>query len=154
MKHFFKRFRLVFFVFAAGFLVGENAHAQSGFGRPANIQVQLPVVSFFNVQTVVSVPDGGTMSLGGISRHSSGRFSRGVPGLGGPLFQNTGTGYSTGGSRATVTAAIISNQEIGDSLLAEGNRRATIRERFDPNGAPAVQAKADFITRNIGRSRR
>jgi hypothetical protein len=94
------------------------------------------------------------MSLGGVSRYASGRRSSGIPGLGGPLFQNRGTGYSAGSSRATVTATIISNREIGEDLLAEGNRRARIRERFDPNGTYAVQAKADFISRNIGRSRK
>ena len=130
------------------------AKAQNRFGGSTSIPVQLPVVSVFNVRTAVSVPDGGTMSLGGVSRYSSGRSSRGIPGLGGPLFQNRGTGYSAGSSRATVKATIISNREIGEDLLAEGNRRALVRERFDPNGNYAVQAKADFISRNIGRSRR
>jgi hypothetical protein len=131
-----------------------TSFAQNGFGRPTNISVQLPVVSIFNVRTAVSVPDGGTMSLGGVSRYSSGRRSSGVPGLGGRLFQNRGIGYSAGASRATVSATIISNREIGEDLLAEGNRRALVRERFDPNGPRAVQAKADFISRNIGRSRK
>lgn len=128
--------------------------AQNQFGRPTNIAVQLPVVSFFNVRTTVSVPDGGMMSLGGVSRSASGSRSSGVPGLGGPLFRNRGIGYSTGGSRAVVTATIISNREIEEDLLAEGNRRARMRERIDPNGSQAVQAKADFISRNIGRSRK
>lgn len=131
-----------------------TATAQSGFGRPANISVQLPVVSVFNVRTTVMVPDGGTMSLGGVSRHSSGSRSIGVPGLGGPLFRNRGRGYSSGGSQANVKATILSNREIGEDLLAEGNRRAMNRERFDPNGTYAVQAKADFISKNVGRSRR
>lgn len=132
----------------------DHAFAQNGFGRPANLTVQLPVVSVFNVRTTVSVPDGGTMSLGGVSRFSSGRTSRGIPGLGGPLFRSGGSGYSAGGSRATATATIISNREIEEELRVEGDRRARIRERFDVNGSPVVQAKADFISRNIGRSRR
>ena len=135
-------------------LSAGTSFAQNGFGRPTNISVQLPVVSIFNVRTAVSVPDGGTMSLGGVSRYSSGRRTSGVPGLGGPLFQNRGTGFSAGGSRATVTATIISNREIGEDLLAAGNRRARVRERYNPNGSYAVQAKADFISRNIGRSRK
>ena len=132
----------------------ETTYAQNGFGRPTNISVQLPVVSVFNVRTTVMVPDGGTMSLGGVSRSASGRRTSGVPGFGGPLFQNRGIGYSAGASRATVKATIISNREISEDLLAEGNRRALVRERFDPNGPVAVQAKADFISRNIGRSRK
>lgn len=142
------------FSLLGGLVFAGTATAQNGLGRPTNISVQLPVVSVFNVRTTVMVPDGGTMSLGGVSRHRSGSRSRGVPGLGGPLFRNRGIGYSTAGSHANVTATIISNREISEDLLAEGNRRAVMRERFDPNGSYAVQAKADFISRNIGRSRR
>ncbi len=140
---------LLFLWFSSGF-----ALAQNGLGRPVGIPVQLPVVSVFNIETAVSVPDGGTMSLGGVSRYSSGRSSRGIPGVGGPLFQNRGMGYSSGGSHAVVTATIFSNNEIGEALLTEGDRRARIRECYDPNGTLAVQAKADFISRNIGRSRK
>ena len=137
--------------FAINWGMTDLANAQNGFGRPTSINVQLPVVSVFNVRTVVSVPDGGTMSLGGISNHSSGRSSRGVPGLRGPLFQNRGIGYSAGSSRATIKATIISNREIDEALMAAGNRRFATRRTHDPNGAPAIQAKADFISRNIGR---
>ena len=146
------KYLIVFFV--AGFGFCGLVQAQNGFGRPTNIRVQLPVVSVFNVRTVVSVPDGGMMSLGGVSSHSSGRSSRGVPGLGGPLFQNRGIGYSAGRSQANVKATIISNREIDDALMADGHRRFATRQHFGVNGAPAVQAKADFISRNIGRSRR
>jgi type II secretory pathway component GspD/PulD (secretin) len=141
-------------VMVSALCFSATAYAQNGFGRPTNIRVQLPVVSVFNVRTVVSVPDGGTMSLGGVSRHSSGRTSRGVPGFGGPLFQGRGIGYSSGRNQATVKATIISNREINDALMADGNRRFAARQQTGINGAPAVQAKADFITRNIGRSRR
>ena len=137
----------------ATLLLTASAVAQN-FGNPTSIRVQLPVVSFFNVRTAVMVPDGGTMSLGGVSNYSSGQTSRGVPGLGGPLFQNRAGGFSAGSSRASVKVRIISNREISEDLMAEGERRAAIREISDPNGTQAVQAKADFITNNIGRSKR
>jgi hypothetical protein len=142
------------FVFFAFSVFGQSVLHAQGLGRPTNFQVQLPVVSFFNVRTVVSVPDGGTMSLGGVSRSESSRSTRGIPGFSGRLFQNRSTSQSLGRSNATVTATVISNQEISDSLMAEGYRRSLTRQRFDPNGAPAVQAQADFISRNIGRKRR
>jgi len=41
--------------------------------------VQLPTFSFVNVSTTVSVPDGGTILLGGIKRLSEGRSEFGVP---------------------------------------------------------------------------
>jgi hypothetical protein len=128
--------------------------AAQNLASPVNTTIQLPTVRIFNVRTAVSVPDGGTMSLGGVSSFSSGQTSRGVPGLRGPLFQNRAGGYSAGGSHASVKVRIISNREIGEDLMAEGERRAAIQELHDPNGTRAVQAKADFISRNIGRSRR
>jgi len=126
--------------------------AQNGLGRPTNINVQLPVVSVFNVRTVVSVPDGGMMRLGGISRQSAGRISRGYGFT--PLTQNRGTGFSTGANHANVTATIISNRELGQAVLSEGNRQFAIRQQSNPNGSSAVQSKADFISRNIGRLRK
>ena len=38
--------------------------------------------------------------------------------------------------------------------MAEAEYRAQMRGFSDPNGSPAVQAKADFISQNIGRSRK
>lgn len=52
-----------------GFVVfGWNSALSAQQTRPTNIRVQLPTVSFFNLRTVVSVPDAGVMSLGGVSR--------------------------------------------------------------------------------------
>ena len=41
--------------------------------------VMLPTFQFFQVRTTVSVPDGGTMLLGGVKSSSSGASSRGRP---------------------------------------------------------------------------
>ncbi|MFK7768628.1 MAG: hypothetical protein AB8B55_15510 [Mariniblastus sp.] len=155
MKNLFLSAKL-WMVFAAlilGFVVCSPVQAQ-GFGRPTNSRVQLPVLRFFNVRTVVMVPDGGTISLGGVSRHAEGQSSRGVPGLRGPLFQNRSRGSSTGGGHASVTARIISTREMEQAVLAEANYREKMRAASDPNGSRAVQAKADFISQNIGRTRK
>lgn len=126
--------------------------------RPfVNQTVQLPTVSIFNIRTVVSVPDGGVIHLGGVSRHASGRISRGMPGVAGPWarpFQNRATGYSTSASNMNARVQIISTRELEKEVMAEADRRILISQSSDPNGTPAVQAKADFISRNIGRSRR
>ena len=58
--------------------------------------VQLPTFSFTTVSTTVSVPDGGTILLGGIKRLREGRNEHGVPMLSkipyvNRLFKNTGT---------------------------------------------------------------
>jgi hypothetical protein len=135
-------------------VLAGSGFAQTLGGRNSYRPVQLPVVSFFNVRTAVSVPDGGTMVLGGVSRYSESSTSRGIPGLRGPVFQNRATGYSAQSSRASVKTTIISTREIDEVLAIEGARRALIYQRSDPNGSFEVQRKADFISRNIGRVRK
>lgn len=127
-------------------LVAESANAQQ-----QGLTVQLPVVNRFNVNTVVMVPDGGMMSLGGVSRHAEGRISQGIPGLSGPLsrpFSNRASGYSTSGSHAAVKVQIISLREMDEDLTAalRANRPANYEE------VQARKRKADFLTRNIGRN--
>jgi hypothetical protein len=130
-----------------------TAIGQNTFGTTANTQIQLPVVSFFNIRTVVSVPDGGIMSLGGVSRFASGTSTRGVPGLG-RAFSNRSFGSQSSASNASVRVRILSNREMSEDVLATADRQAAIYESSDPNGSKAVQAKADFISRNVGRSKR
>ena len=121
--------------------------------------VQLPTFRFFNVRTVVSVPDGGTISLGGVNRSSSGSVNRGVPGLSrvpgaGRLFGNRAIGGSTGSSRSSVSAKVIVMSEYEEAVLAEAERRRRKSALRDPNGSAAVQKKADFNSRNVGRLRK
>lgn len=87
------------------------------------VSVQLPTIRNFSVSTNVSVPDGGTISLGGVSRSAEGRVSSGVPGLPFRPFRNSATGRESSVSRATATAKIISLKEMEEDLLAGGNRR-------------------------------
>ena len=77
------------------------------------LRVQLPTVRQFSVNTVVSVPDGGTMILSGGSASASGVRSRGF----GP-FNNRSRGYRTSRGQASVTAHVLSNREINEDILA------------------------------------
>jgi general secretion pathway protein D len=78
--------------------------------------VQLPTFSFVSVVTTVSVPDGGTVLLGGIKRLSEGRSEFGVPMLNkipyvSRLFRNVGIGRETQSLMMMVTPRIIIQEE-------------------------------------------
>lgn len=78
--------------------------------------VQLPTFAFVSVTTTVSVPDGGTVLLGGIKRLSEGRNEFGVPFLSkipyvNRLFKNVGIGRETQSLMMMVTPRIIIQEE-------------------------------------------
>jgi general secretion pathway protein D len=78
--------------------------------------VQLPSFSFFSVSTTVSVPDGGTVLLGGVKRLSEGRNEFGVPILSkipyvNRLFKNVAIGRETQSLMMMVTPRIIIQEE-------------------------------------------
>lgn len=80
------------------------------------VTVQLPQFSFVSVVTTVSVPDGGTVLLGGIKRLSEGRSEFGVPLLSkipyiNRLFRNVGIGRATESLMMMVTPRIIIQEE-------------------------------------------
>ncbi len=82
----------------------------------AGTTVQLPSFSFVTVTTTVSVPDGGTVLLGGIKRLSEGRNEAGVPMLDkipyiNRLFKNVGIGRETQSLMMMVTPRIIIQEE-------------------------------------------
>lgn len=83
--------------------------------------VQLPSFAIFSVATTVSVPDGGTVLLGGIKRLSEGRNEFGVPLLSkipyvNRLFTNTSTGRETQSLMMMVTPRIIILEEEEENL--------------------------------------
>jgi general secretion pathway protein D len=89
--------------------------------------VQLPTFAFTSVSTTVSVPDGGTILLGGIKRLSEGRVERGVPMLSkipyiSRLFRNTSAGRQASSLMLMVTPRIIIQEE--EEVAQTG---------FDPN---------------------
>ncbi len=89
--------------------------------------VQLPTFAFTQVSTTVSVPDGGTILLGGIKRLAEGRSERGLPFLSkipyiSRLFRNVSTGRDARSLMLMVTPRIIIQEE--EEIAQTG---------FDPN---------------------
>ena len=85
------------------------------------ITIQLPNFSIVSVNTTVSVPDGGTVLLGGIKRLSEGRNEFGVPILSklpyvNRLFKNVGIGRETQSLMMMVTPRIIIQEEEEERL--------------------------------------
>jgi hypothetical protein len=91
--------------------------------------VQLPTFSVFTVQTTVSVPDGGTMSLGGIGRGADSGVNRG------PI-RNRALGSARSASGVSISATIIDTEEIDRALLAE----AAAKREFAADAATAKRA--------------
>lgn len=116
------------------------------FARPAiGTTVQLPEVRFFQLNTTVSVPDGGSLFLGGVSSAASGQQTSGFW----PRTRSAGTSLAGGG--VSVHATNLSQREIDDFLTAEGERLSALRAARDPNGPVEVQRQADFLSRHVGR---
>lgn len=187
----------------------ERLQAQQSFGVP----IQLPTQSFFGVNTTVSVPDGGSISLGG---NSGGAWSSIRRGGFGPPFANRAFGGTQFAHNASVHVQVLSQMEMEAELLSQlppgrsladyarptpprlllsepdsrastslssstaqagssardadfksrSNRSvhnppagrapaATLDEQpVDPNGSRAIQDKADFMSRHIGRKKK
>ena len=86
--------------------------------------IQLPEFLFTTVTTTVSVPDGGTVLLGGIKRLREGRNEFGVPILSkipyiNRLFKNVGLGRTTDSLMLMVTPRIIIQEEEEEKVLGE-----------------------------------
>ena len=84
--------------------------------------VQQPVVSFTSVNTVVSVPDGGTVLMGGIKRLSEQRTEQGVPLLSSipyinRLFRNVGIGQEASNLMMMVTPRILIQEELEEDQV-------------------------------------
>jgi len=90
------------------------------------VTVQLPIIATTSVSTVVSVPDGGTILLGGVKRSTETRDEEGIPFLSNipyvnRLFKNVGIGRTTTNLMMMVTPRIIIQAEeeakqIGETL--------------------------------------
>lgn len=96
----------------------DNANDQVRSGTT----VQLPTFQFVSVTTTVSVPDGGTVLLGGIKRLNEDRNEFGVPLLSkvpyvNRLFRNVGIGRETDSLMMMVTPRIIIQEEEEAKLL-------------------------------------
>ena len=83
--------------------------------------MQQPGQAVLNVTTTVSVPDGGTVLLGGVKRLKEGRNMAGVPILNkipyiSRLFKNSGVGRDTESVMLMVTPRIIIQEEEEELL--------------------------------------
>ena len=90
--------------------------------RSSGTTIQQPEFISTSVTTTVSVPDGGTVLLGGIKRLREGRNEFGVPILSkipyiNRLFKNVGMGRTTDSLMLMVTPRIIIQEEEEDKLL-------------------------------------
>ena len=102
--------------------VGQGGNLGQGGGGTGTLTIQQPVVETVNVTTTVSVPDGGTVLLGGVKRLREGRNMAGVPILNklpyiSRLFKNTGVGRETESLMMMVTPRIIIQEEEEELLL-------------------------------------
>ena len=118
MKFAARDLSIVVFLLAASF-PAARANAQT---------VQLPTFHFFTLNTSVLVPDGGDAFLGGVNRATSGRNERGIPGLPGRPFTNTGIGGSIVASGVSVSAQIHDLDAMD---------RAILGDNFAANSTPA-----------------
>ena len=109
---------------SAGIQTDPNDQSSSSASTTTNrsgTTVQLPTFSYVTVTTTVSVPDGGTVLLGGIKRLSEGRNEFGVPILDkvpyiNRLFKNVGIGRETQSLMMMVTPRIIIQEEEEEKL--------------------------------------
>lgn len=99
-----------------GGLGGGGNNNNNNSGAVGSVTVQLPVVDEVFISTVVSVPDGGTVLLGGVKSLREGRNMAGVPILNkipyiSRLFKNSGVGRETESLMMMVTPRIIIQEE-------------------------------------------
>ncbi|MEM8947558.1 MAG: hypothetical protein AAGD11_20460 [Planctomycetota bacterium] len=99
----------------------NNSDANTSNVVRSGTTVQLPTFEVISVATTVSVPDGGTVLLGGIKRLREGRNEFGVPLLSkvpyiDRLFRNVGIGRETDSLMMMVTPHIIIQEEEEERL--------------------------------------
>jgi general secretion pathway protein D len=106
---------------AEGVVSNPTATSSSSATNSSGTTVQLPTFSFVTVTTTVSVPDGGTVLLGGIKRLSEQRIEDGVPVLDkipylSRLFKNTSIARTASSLMMMVTPRIIIQEEEEEKL--------------------------------------
>jgi general secretion pathway protein D len=89
--------------------------------QASGVTIQQPIYATFSVQTTVTVPDGGTIFMGGIKRLREGRIEAGTPILDkipylNRLFMNTAIGRDTSSILMVVTPRIIIQEEEEEFL--------------------------------------
>ena len=101
---------------------GADACVVAGLGAgQATATIQLPIQQITTVQTTVSVPDGGTVLMGGLKFHGERRIEAGTPVMGkipylSRLFRSTGVNRYTRSLMLMVTPRIIIQAEEEENL--------------------------------------
>ena len=126
---------------------------------PAQVAVQQPVIDVFSVDTVVSVPDRGAATLGGVRQSGSGRSTAG------PFRSGTAWGQASAASSASTHVWIHDFEAMDAALLAEGSPDTTApvtradraqselaRQQAMATGRPASPAVSLGIPRPLPRS--
>ncbi|MFT5525957.1 MAG: hypothetical protein ACI9HK_003927 [Pirellulaceae bacterium] len=119
--------------------------------------VQLPTFQQFSASTTVSVPDRGSVHIGGVNSIREGSSTRGVPFLSkipgvNRLFKNNAIGREASRSNIYASATIISLDEMDEAVLsAARSNRAGSRSAVAID--PALQRQAAFLSSNVGRGR-
>jgi hypothetical protein len=114
------------------------AAAQQPLANQPATSVQLPTFSQFSINTTVSVPDRGSISLGGNDSGVDRTISRG------PIGNRSTSSSRTAGS-VSVSATIIDHAELDRAVLAEAAAR---RGRADD----AAIVKATALSSSVARS--
>lgn len=117
-------------------IMAAGTTAEQAFAQFGNTTLQLPTLRVTQFNTAVSVPDGGTIGLGGVGS------SRSFPG-----------GRSTTAGSAQVTAHVLIMKELEQEMLSAA-RPAILKSHFAQqrlNGSAQIQARADFLSGNINR---
>ncbi|MEM9409881.1 MAG: hypothetical protein AAGA30_02135 [Planctomycetota bacterium] len=116
--------------------------------------IQLPTYRIFGARTVVRVPDRGTVGVGGNNRLGKNSSKLGFPAFPSPLTKKRTVSGFTRSSKIRMATNMISLRRMELSVRAEAYKRRLKDQAVDPNGSQEVQAEADFISDNIGRSGR
>ena len=101
---------------------GSSSRSSGNSDSREGTTIQLPTFSFQTVTTTVTVPDGGTVLLGGLKTLREARNENGVPLLSkipyiNRLFKNVGIGRETRSLMMMVTPRIIILEEEEAKLL-------------------------------------
>jgi len=128
----------ILFIVAVAVLSSQVCVAQ----QPLGTTVQLPTVRSFGINTTVSVPDGGTLYIGGVGSSGSSSVSRGG---------SRGIGSSVAGPGVSISAQLIIGAEVDAELERLGRLAIARKARPDIHGTTEEKARASFIARNLAR---
>jgi general secretion pathway protein D len=107
---------------------GTSTNTGSTSSSSSGTSIQEPQVSEFSLPTAVSVPDGGTLLLGGVKRLSEGRREAGIPMVNKipylkRLFSNTSVGRESQTVMLMVTPHIIIQEEYETAMGSAAETR-------------------------------